>query len=50
MRAVPISWIDHPSGSGSRPILMSSAPAALSISSIVSPMSFAIFSSLSPKR
>ena len=47
MRAVPISWIDQPGGSGSRLILMSSACAAISISSIESAMSLAIFSSLS---
>jgi hypothetical protein len=48
MRAVPISWIDQPGGSRSRPTLMLSAPAARSISSAVSAMSFAILSSLSP--
>jgi hypothetical protein len=50
MRAVPISWIDHPSVNTSRRTRMSSAPAAFNISSAVSAMSRAIFNSLSPKR
>ena len=50
MRAVPISWIDQPSGSSSLLTRTSSAPAADSISSRVSAMSLAIFRSLSPKR
>ena len=50
MRAVPISWMDQPGGNISGSILMLSAPAARSISSAVSPMSFAILISLSLNR